>query len=193
MEENKEKLEEEQTGEQTDKNQDEAMKPEAGNAPDGETDQEDRQQMQAQSGESMEDLLRQILEADKKEVRYAKMAAIFTFGLFVILLAAAIIIVPKVVTTLASVNNTLITVGKTIETANGTIEQANGAIDGINTMTSSITETSDNMNSMLTDNAEVLTDAVEKMNNIDFEGLNQAIQDLQDAVGPFATFMKKFN
>ena len=31
-----------------------------------------------------------------------------------------------------------------------------------------------------------------KMNDIDFEGLNKAIQDLQDAVGPFATFMNKF-
>jgi len=45
---------------------------------------------------------------------------------------------------------------------------------------------------MLTDNSQSLTDAVEKMNNIDFEGLNKAIQDLQDAVGPFANLMKKF-
>ena len=70
--------------------------------------------------------------------------------------------------------------------------RVNEAIKGVNTMTGSITDTSDNMNSMLTDNSQSLTDAVEKMNNIDFDGLNKAIQDLQDAVGPFASLMKKF-
>ena len=59
-------------------------------------------------------------------------------------------------------------------------------------MTSSITGTSENMNSMLTDNSQSLTDAVDKMNNIDFDGLNKAIKDLQDAVGPFASFMNRF-
>lgn len=136
-------------------------------------------------GESMEDLLRQILEADKKEVKYARRAAFFMTGIFVIFLVAAIIIVPKVIATLSYVNSTAIA-------ANDTLTQANEAIAGINTMTSSITGTSDNMNSMLTDNSQALTDAVEKMNGIDFAGLNQAIQDLQDAVGPFASFMNKF-
>ena len=147
---------------------------------------------QGDKQEDLEELLRQILEADKKEVRYAKLAALFSFGLFVILLIVAAILVPKVVSTLATVNSTIITAGQTIENANGTIEQANGAIEGINEMTSSITGTSENMNTMLTDNSQSLTDAVEKMNNIDFEGLNKAIQDLQDAVGPFANLMKKF-
>ena len=49
------------------------------------------------------------------------------------------------------------------------------------------------MNTKLTENAQSLTDAVEKMNSIDFEGLNKAIQDLQDAVGPFASFMNRFS
>lgn len=135
-------------------------------------------------GESMEDLLRQILAADKKEVKYAKIAAFFMMGIFVIFLVAGIIIVPKVVETLANVNTTVITAGKTLESANA-------AIDKINTMSASITATSDNMNTMLTDNSKSLTDAVAKMNDIDFEGLNKAIQDLQDAVGPFASFMNK--
>ena len=137
------------------------------------------------SGEGMEELLRQILEADKKEVKYAKRAAFFMMGIFLIFLVAAIIIVPKVVETLANVNRTVITAGETLE-------DANEAIKNINTMSASITETSESMNTMLTDNSESLTDAVAKMNKIDFAGLNQAIQDLQDAVGPFATFMNKF-
>ncbi len=134
---------------------------------------------------STEDLLRQILEADKKEVKYAKRAAFFMMGIFLIFLVAAIILVPKIVTTLNSANTA-------IKAANETLVQANEALTGINTMTTSITGTSDKMNSMLVDNSQSLTDAVDKMNKIDFAGLNQAIQDLQDAVGPFATLMNKF-
>ena len=80
--------------------------------------------------ESVEDLLRQILDADKKEVKYAKRAAFFMMCIFVIFLVAAIIIVPKVVETLANVNTTVITAGKTLESANA-------AIDNINTMSAS--------------------------------------------------------
>ncbi len=138
------------------------------------------------SSENIEALLKQILEADKKEVKYAKRAAFFMMGLCVIFLVAALIIVPKVVETLGHVNEAVIAAGETLE-------GADEALKNINTMSGSITDTSDQMNTMLTENAQSLTDAVEKMNSIDFEGLNKAIQDLQDAVGPFASFMNRFS
>ena len=140
---------------------------------------------EVKNSESVEELLKQILEADKKEVKYAKRAAFFMMGVFVVFLVAAVIVIPKVVETLSYVNNTVIAAGETLK-------GADEAIVNINQMSTSITKTSDNMNSMLTDNSQALTDAVEKMNSIDFDGLNSAIKDLQDAVGPFAGFMNKF-
>ncbi|MCR5773850.1 MAG: hypothetical protein K6G42_02075 [Lachnospiraceae bacterium] len=142
--------------------------------------------------ESMEELLRQILEADKKEVKYAKRAALFMMGLFIVFLVAAIILVPKVVVTLSNVNTAVISASETMKKADETVKSADEALDNINKMSGSITKTSDNMNTMITDNSKSLTEAVENMNSIDFEGLNKAIQDLQDAVGPFAKFMNKF-
>ncbi|MBQ8956427.1 MAG: hypothetical protein IJ075_05610, partial [Lachnospiraceae bacterium] len=143
------------------------------------------EKMEVKNEEGMEELLRQILEADKNEVKYAKRAAFFMMGLFVVFLVAAIIVIPKVVETLSNVNTAVVSAGETLK-------GADDAIENINKMSDSITKTSDNMNSMLTDNSESLTAAVEKMNSIDFEGLNSAITDLQDAVGPFADFMNKF-
>ena len=143
---------------------------------------EEVKKVETMSGENMEELLKQILEADKKEVKYAKRAAFFMMGLFLVFLVAAIIIVPKVVETLSHVNTAVISAGETMK-------GADEALENINKMSESITGTSEQMNTMLTDNAQSLTDAVEKMNSIDFEGLNGAIQDLQDAVGPFADFM----
>ena len=39
---------------------------------------------------------------------------------------------------------------------------------------------------------QAMTGAVQSIEDIDFEGLNKAIQDLQDAVGPFAKTMRMF-
>ena len=143
------------------------------------------EKMEVKNEEGMEELLRQILEAVKNEVKYAKRAAFFMMGLFVVFLVAAIIVIPKVVETLSNVNTAVVSAGETLK-------GADDAIENINKMSDSITKTSDNMNSMLTDNSESLTAAVEKMNSIDFDGLNSAITDLQDAVGPFADFMNRF-
>lgn len=140
---------------------------------------------EAKNNEEMEELLRKLLETNKKEVRYARLAAFFMMALFLVFLAAAVILVPKVVETLSYANNTIVSAGQILEEADETIKN-------INTMSSSITQTSDNMNGMLTENAQELTKAVENMNSIDFDGLNKAIKDLQDAVGPFASFMNKF-
>ena len=51
---------------------------------------------------------------------------------------------------------------------------------------------SKSLNGFVTDNAQTLTDAATDISNIDFEGLNGAIRDLQDAVGPFAKMMNRF-
>ena len=47
------------------------------------------------------------------------------------------------------------------------------------------------MNKLVDDNGSNLAAAVKSLSEIDFEGLNKAITDLQDAVGPMASLMKK--
>ena len=55
-----------------------------------------------------------------------------------------------------------------------------------------MTDASNNLNQLVNDNTEPLTQAVNNMAGIDFEGLNQAITDLQGAVGPLANFFGRF-
>lgn len=87
---------------------------------------------------------------------------------------------------LPTVLDTLRTVTDTINTVNDLAIQADGAIKEINTMSRSITATSEQISGVVEENTVALSDAVTKINNIDFEGLNKAIRDLEDAVGPFA-------
>ena len=44
----------------------------------------------------------------------------------------------------------------------------------------------ENTNALIEDNAEALTDTVSQFSRIDFEGLNDSIQDLQDIISPIA-------
>lgn len=138
-----------------------------------------------QGKNSTEELLNKILESTEQETKYAKRAARFTLGIFLVLAIAMAIVIPQVTTTLANVNSA-------VNQASDTVAKANEAIDNINLMSTSITGTSEKMNTMLDDNSEAIASSVQKLSNIDFEGLNSAIQDLQDAVGPFASFMNKF-
>ena len=76
--------------------------------------------------------------------------------------------------------------------ANETLESANNALDDVDMMAKSIIDTSDSLKEFITENGEAMTGAVQSIEDIDFEGLNKAIQDLQDAVGPFAKTMRMF-
>lgn len=149
------------------------------------SDEAKKEELNETTGESTEELLKKILESTNRETKYAKRAARFTLGIFLVLLVAMVILIPRITETLTEVN-------KAVITANATIVKADAAIDNINEMSTSITKTSNSASGMIEDNSEALTSAVQKMSAIDFEGLNTAIQDLQDAVGPFAKFMNSF-
>ena len=132
------------------------------------------------------ELLRELLAFEKKEARYQKETSILIFCLVVIMGIVSFMIVPVAVQTLTTANETIVMAQEAL----GKITEE---MDSINTMTASITATSNNMNSMVVENSEELSKAVESMSNIDFDGLNKAIKDLEDAVGPFAKMTRIFN
>ena len=132
------------------------------------------------------ELLKELLEFEKKEAKYQKVTSILIFCLVVIMGIVSFMIVPVAVQTLTTANETIVM-------AQNALSKIDQEMDSINTMTKSITATSDNMNSMVIENSEELSKAVESMSNIDFAGLNQAISDLQAAVGPFAKMTRIFN
>ena len=59
-------------------------------------------------------------------------------------------------------------------------------------MAADVSNSAAKFDKLLDSNATEMTEAVKSISEIDFDGLNKAIKDLQDAVGPMATFMNKF-
>ena len=124
------------------------------------------------------ELLTEIRNETRKQVKFAKISAAFIGGIFVIILVAAIILVPRV--------------SVTLQHADQLIGNANLALADITRMSNSVGDMSKKVVQLVADNSEKLTESVEKLSSIDFAGLNKAIKDLQDAVGPFANLMNRW-
>ena len=65
----------------------------------------------------------------------------------------------------------------------------------MNDMTSTIDTmetTLESVTKLVNDSSESLVTAFDNINSIDFEGLNQAIEDLGNVVQPLSNFFKKF-
>ncbi len=131
------------------------------------------------------DVMKTLLEKTQKQLFYTKILAGAAGGMFLILLIAALLVVPKAVSVLTQAEAVM-------ADAQGLLETADTAISNISAMSDEVTQVSKSLNGFVTDNAQTLTDAATDISNIDFEGLNGAIRDLQDAVGPFARMMNRF-
>ena len=125
-----------------------------------------------------EELLIEIRNLTKKKLFWQKISTCCIAAITGIVLVTMVIVIPQLDTTLNHINDTAI--------------KAQDSLNEANTMITSITEASENFDSLVAKNGEGLTSAVESMSKIDFEGLNEAIKDLQDAIGPLAAFMSKF-
>ena len=118
------------------------------------------------------DVLKELRNNSQKQSFYAKLAAYFTGGIFVVVAIAVIVVLPQV--------------KNTVNKVNALADRAETTIDDAEAMIESVTETSNNANEIIINNSENFADSIENLSNLDFDGLNQAISDLQDAVGPFA-------
>ncbi|MBP3476463.1 MAG: hypothetical protein J6K48_09125 [Lachnospiraceae bacterium] len=135
--------------------------------------------------EPRQDTMQQLLEQTREQLFYTRILTGAFFAMFLVVFISAVILVPKVCGALGQINNLT-------EAAGATLESANQALAEVSEMSTEITGVSTQLNEFITENAQTLSDAATDISEIDFEGLNQAIQDLQDAVGPFANLMNGF-
>ena len=131
------------------------------------------------------EILKELLEFEKREAKYQKITSILIFCLVLIMGIVSAMIVPVAVQTLTTANSTIVM-------AQDALSKITTELDSINTMVDSITQTSNNMNQIVETNSEDLTNAVKSLSTVDFEGLNQAISDLQTSVGGFAKVARLF-
>lgn len=131
------------------------------------------------------ELLQQILEENKKRSFYARVTAIASTAVLAVVIICLLIVLPDVNALIKNADSTLTSAQEAL------LEAENAAV-GLSAMSENIVTTSEELNTFISQNSSSVTEAVEKMAGIDYEGLNKAIQDLQDAVEPFAKFVNRF-
>lgn len=108
----------------------------------------------------------------KKQLNMMKVLMFAIAGIFLILLVTVSVLVPKITTTL---NN------------------ANMALEQIVYTAEQVDEVFGSVQTLVEDSSEGVTQALDNMNSIDFEGLNQSIDDLGKVVAPLSSFFSRFN
>lgn len=135
--------------------------------------------------EKEKNVLEQILEENKKRTFYARIAAAAATASLAVLIVCLLILLPRVNRLITDAEETLVSV-------QSSFAEMENAAAGLSGMSENIIATSTGLNDFVEDNSQAVSEAMEQMKNIDYEGLNQAIKDLQDAVEPFAKFVNRF-
>ncbi len=128
----------------------------------------------------MEDheLLVELVKSQRKDALGQRITAFASLGVLVALVIALAIIVPKVVSTLDQVQSA-------VTETESLVKQAKGTMEDIDTMVA-------NVDTLVVENTESVGKAMEDLNSIDFEALNQGIQDLSEVIEPMAKFAEMF-
>ena len=110
------------------------------------------------------ELLAELLRCQKKELHHARVTTVVSILLIGALLLTLLVALPRAVTVLDHMETSLRQIDTFVQDAD----------------------------KVVSDNTDAVTQAVGKLNGLDFDTLNKAIQDLSDTVSPLAEFMRKF-
>lgn len=142
--------------------------------------------------EEKKELLEELLMENRKRTLYTKIAAFSCTGILALLLLTAVLALPKLSATVRNVNAAVAGAQSVMGEAETTLAAIENAASGLAEMSTGLKETGESVNRFVTDNSAALTDTVKQLGEIDYEGLNQAIRDLKDAVEPFAKLVNRF-
>lgn len=142
---------------------------------------EEEQKNEINGGQSS--LLEQMVENSRKQLLYSRIASLSGTVLAVAVVISLLLVIPEALATVQKVN-------AAIGTSMETVELANTAIKSVTQMSDSITDMGENMDAFITDNAQAVAEVMSKIEAVDFEGLNSAIQDLGDVIEPLAKFFR---
>ena len=120
------------------------------------------------------ELLKDLKNQNKKKLFYLRLLTV----IFLVMCIAIVSVIPNVLTTLQTTEKTMAHLNDTITTMDGVIDTMDGTLASISEMAQTGTKG--------------ITEALEKIESIDFEGLNKAIDDLGAVVEPMANFFGKF-
>ena len=122
------------------------------------------------------ELLIELVRSQRRDTLLEHFTAAVNLVFLAIMIIVLAVMVPKAVITLHEVD-------KTVKEVNTLALEAQESLDGIDVMVG-------NVDKMVVENTDAVTTALEQINKVDFEKLNEAITNLNATVSPLADMMK---
>ena len=121
------------------------------------------------------ELLIELVRTQRRDTFLEHISAIANLAFLLIMILVLVILVPKAVRTLREVD-------RTVQEVNTLAKEAQESLDGIDVMVS-------NVDSMVVENTDAVTTALEQINKVDYQKLNEAITNLNATVKPLSEMM----
>ena len=168
--------------------------------------------MENKTGYATQELLESLVRGQRKALRHSRFVTVLCLLLAALVIAAALLAIPRVTAVLGRVDEAFSELEGTVEmldrldTALSSAENAMGKLDGLADTLSAFERTAGQLDELM-GSAEALSDAaahlgemdIESLNTgirnigqIDFEKLNRAISDLSDVVQTLSQFAGLF-
>ena len=119
-----------------------------------------------------------LLKESKKRNFYLRIVVGCMLAMVIIFLVSTCIVVPRAVESLNTLNESAATF--------------DAAVTEMHELTVQLKDTNLLLQDFVNENANTLTEIITKINKVDFDALNEAIDGLRDTVEPFANFMNFF-
>lgn len=122
------------------------------------------------------ELLIELVRTQRRDTFLEHVTAIINLVFLAVMILVLVILVPKAVTTLREVD-------RTVKEVNTLALEAQESLDGIDVMVG-------NVDKMVVENTDAVTSALNQINQVDYQKLNEAISSLNATVTPLAEMMK---
>ena len=122
------------------------------------------------------ELLIELVRTQRRDTFLEHVTAIINLAFLAVMILVLVILVPKAVTTLREVD-------RTVKEVNTLALEAQESLDGIDVMVG-------NVDKMVVENTDAVTTALNQINQVDYQKLNEAISSLNATVTPLAEMMK---
>lgn len=152
---------------------------------------EENNQVQNSSAdmETLAGLLRDIRDENVKEQKYTKKLLHWMQLTMSIMMVVIIVLTFGIASYVPKIN-------QLIDEANTLVVSTEGVMDNLEVVTTELAKvdyegTINNVNGLVVDSQKSVNEAMEKITAIDFEGLNNAISDLESVISPLAKLFGK--
>ncbi|HAE81667.1 MAG TPA: hypothetical protein DCG70_08985 [Lachnoclostridium sp.] len=122
------------------------------------------------------ELLIELVRTQRRDTFLEHVTAVINLVFLAVMILVLVILVPKAVTTLREVD-------RTVKEVNTLALEAQESLDGIDVMVG-------NVDKMVVENTDAVTTALNQINQVDYQKLNEAISSLNATVTPLAEMMK---